>query len=119
MHFQPIIDLATDELDGFEALMRWHHPELGSVSPLDFIPIAEETGLIVESGAWLLRESARPSSPRGPPSAGPAPGSCTSRSTSRSASCATARWSTIVRDVLAEHRAAGRVRSGWRSPSPA
>jgi diguanylate cyclase (GGDEF)-like protein len=57
VHFQPIIDLATDELDGFEALMRWTHPELGHVSPLDFIPIAEETGLIVESGAWLLRES--------------------------------------------------------------
>jgi diguanylate cyclase (GGDEF)-like protein len=59
VHFQPIVDLATDELDGFEALMRWHHPTLGSVSPLNFIPIAEETGLIVESGAWLLRESAR------------------------------------------------------------
>jgi diguanylate cyclase (GGDEF)-like protein len=59
VHFQPIVDLAGDELDGFEALMRWTHPELGDVSPLDFIPIAEETGLIVESGAWLLRESAR------------------------------------------------------------
>ena len=59
VHFQPIVDLAGDELDGFEALMRWTHPELGNVSPLDFIPIAEETGLIVESGAWLLRESAR------------------------------------------------------------
>jgi diguanylate cyclase (GGDEF)-like protein len=59
VHFQPIVDLPTGELDGFEALMRWNHPELGSVSPLRFIPIAEETGLIVESGAWLLRESAR------------------------------------------------------------
>jgi diguanylate cyclase len=58
VHFQPIVDLATDELDGFEALMRWTHPELGAVSPLQFIPIAEETGLIVDSGAWLLRESA-------------------------------------------------------------
>jgi len=58
VQFQPLIDLETDELDGFEALMRWTHPELGCVSPLDFIPIAEETGLIVESGAWLLRESA-------------------------------------------------------------
>ncbi|BCJ55295.1 hypothetical protein Asp14428_67700 [Actinoplanes sp. NBRC 14428] len=58
VHYQPIVDLATDELDGFEALMRWQHPTLGAVSPLDFIPIAEETGLIVESGAWLLREAA-------------------------------------------------------------
>jgi diguanylate cyclase (GGDEF)-like protein len=58
VHFQPIVDLATDELDGFEALMRWNHPTLGAVSPVDFIPVAEETGLIVESGAWLLRESA-------------------------------------------------------------
>ena len=58
VHFQPIVDLATDELDGFEALMRWQHPTLGAVSPADFIPVAEETGLIVESGAWRLRESA-------------------------------------------------------------
>ena len=58
VHYQPIVDLATDELDGFEALMRWNHPTLGAVSPVDFIPVAEETGLIVESGAWLLRESA-------------------------------------------------------------
>ena len=59
VHYQPIIDLATDEPDGFEALMRWTHPTLGLVSPMDFIPVAEETGLIVESGAWLLRESVR------------------------------------------------------------
>jgi diguanylate cyclase (GGDEF)-like protein len=59
VHFQPIIDLAADELDGFEALMRWHSPELGFVSPMEFIPIAEETGMIVEMGSWLLRESAR------------------------------------------------------------
>lgn len=56
--YQPIIDLATGELDGFETLMRWEHPELGSIPPLRFIPVAEETGLIVEAGAWLLREAA-------------------------------------------------------------
>ncbi len=59
VHFQPIVDLAGDELDGFEALMRWQSPELGFVSPVEFIPIAEETGMIVEMGSWLLRESAR------------------------------------------------------------
>jgi predicted signal transduction protein with EAL and GGDEF domain len=58
VHYQPIIDLTTDELAGFEALMRWSHPQLGTVSPLEFIPIAEDTGLIVVSGAWLLREAA-------------------------------------------------------------
>lgn len=56
--YQPIIDLVTGELDGFETLMRWQHPELGLVSPLAFIPVAEETGMIVEAGAWLLREAA-------------------------------------------------------------
>ncbi len=58
VHYQPIIDVATDELTGFEALMRWRHPQLGNVSPLDFIPVAEETGLIVPTGAWLLEEAA-------------------------------------------------------------
>ncbi|SDT21065.1 diguanylate cyclase (GGDEF) domain-containing protein [Actinoplanes derwentensis] len=56
--YQPIIDLASGELDGFETLMRWEHPELGHVPPLRFIPVAEETGMIVEAGAWLLREAA-------------------------------------------------------------
>jgi diguanylate cyclase (GGDEF)-like protein len=59
VHFQPIVDLATEELDGFEALMRWNSPELGFVSPVEFIPIAEETGMIEEMGAWLLRDSVR------------------------------------------------------------
>ncbi|MBM2622911.1 EAL domain-containing protein [Actinoplanes sp. LDG1-06] len=59
VHFQPIIDVASGELDGFEALMRWESPTLGFVSPMEFIPVAEETGMIVEMGEWLLRESAR------------------------------------------------------------
>ncbi|GAA0453453.1 hypothetical protein Ade02nite_01650 [Paractinoplanes deccanensis] len=59
VHFQPIVDVRTGELDGFEALMRWNSAELGFVRPDEFIPIAEETGMIVEMGAWLLRESVR------------------------------------------------------------
>ncbi|CAN5511975.1 EAL domain-containing protein [soil metagenome] len=55
--FQPIISLETSRIEGFEALVRWDHPELGTISPLEFIPIAEETGMIREIGTWVLRES--------------------------------------------------------------
>lgn len=57
--YQPIVNLNTGELDGFESLLRWKHPEHGIISPLDFIPIAEETGLIVDIGRWTLDQSAQ------------------------------------------------------------
>jgi predicted signal transduction protein with EAL and GGDEF domain len=55
LHYQPFVDLRTSEVSGFEALLRWHHPERGVISSDEFIPVAEDTGLIVELGDWVLR----------------------------------------------------------------
>ncbi len=59
LHYQPIIDLHGMRISGYEALVRWIHPQRGMVSPGDFIPIAEESGLIVDLGSWVLREACR------------------------------------------------------------
>jgi diguanylate cyclase (GGDEF)-like protein len=55
LFYQPLINLETDELAGFEALIRWNHPERGTISPANFIPIAEEIGLIVPLGEWVIK----------------------------------------------------------------
>jgi len=57
MHYQPIVDLRSGQTTGFEALMRWQHPERGTIAPAEFIPVAEDTGLIVKLGQWAIQQA--------------------------------------------------------------
>ncbi|WP_194715219.1 EAL domain-containing protein [Noviherbaspirillum soli] len=57
LHYQPQIDVTSGQISGVEALIRWVHPELGIITPAEFIPIAEDTGLIVEIGEWVIQEA--------------------------------------------------------------
>jgi diguanylate cyclase (GGDEF)-like protein/PAS domain S-box-containing protein len=57
LHYQPLVDIGANRINGFESLLRWLHPEKGMISPAEFIPIAEDIGLIVSIGEWVLREA--------------------------------------------------------------
>src|SRR5256885_15325469 len=78
IHYQPLLDLASSEVTGCEALLRWRHPERGMVSPAEFIPLAEDIGLINVLGDWVLQTACQEAAgwPAGIPLAGqlaPAP----------------------------------------------
>ena len=57
VYYQPLVTLKSEKISGFEALLRWHHPERGMVAPMEFIPVAEEIGLIGQIGAWVLKRA--------------------------------------------------------------
>ncbi|MBR0957690.1 putative bifunctional diguanylate cyclase/phosphodiesterase [Bradyrhizobium japonicum] len=57
LHYQPLVSIASDRISGFESLLRWRHPDKGMISPAEFIPVAEDIGLIIQLGEWVLREA--------------------------------------------------------------
>jgi diguanylate cyclase (GGDEF)-like protein len=62
LDFQPVLSLKSDHIGGFEALLRWDHPTRGLISPVEFIPVAEDTGMIIQIGEWVINEACRQAS---------------------------------------------------------
>ena len=85
VYYQPCVDLQTNAITGCEALVRWRHPQRGMISPAEFIPLAEDTGLIDQLGEWVLHTACRGSRELARPTSA-------SPSTSRRSSSGAARW---------------------------
>jgi predicted signal transduction protein with EAL and GGDEF domain len=84
IHYQPLVNLGSGKVSGGEALLRWRHPDRGMVSPAEFVPVAEDAGLIDELGDWVLRTACT--------EAAPGPITSISPSTCRQSSCNARRW---------------------------
>lgn len=93
--FQPIVDIARGDIASFETLIRWRHPTRGNVSPAEFIPVAEETGLIVELGRWVFEEAIRLSSAW--------PGTCSVAINFSAAQFVDRQFPAFLADTLAEY----------------
>ncbi|MBK6853079.1 MAG: EAL domain-containing protein [Burkholderiales bacterium] len=111
LYYQPIVDLASGEAHKAEALLRWKHPERGFISPAEFIPVAESTGMIHEIGDWVFHEAARQA-------AGWRRERLTSRSASTSRRCSsrTAGWPSRRGCTTCARWAWTVPASSWRSP---
>ena len=114
IHYQPLLDLGSNEVTGCEALLRWRHPERGMVSPAEFIPLAEDIGLINELGDWVLQTACS----RGRHLAGPDPARrqrlagaveiarrwrCGSRARSRPPACRRTGWRLEITEAVLIH----------------
>ncbi|UUZ52156.1 EAL domain-containing protein [Massilia sp. H-1] len=112
LYFQPIVHLASGKIHKAEALIRWQHPQRGLVSPIEFIPLAESSGLILDIGEWVFKESARGCS------AGATSTMCASRSASTSRRSNSSARARAMRAGSNTWRRSAWKASRWWSRSP-